>query len=191
MEGCTKKPDFPEYARRNDKAVLERVQARRGDKGLIPLDLALLHAPKVADGWNAHLGAIRTRTSLPDAIREIAICRVALINKAWFEWRSHAPLLRQAEGFNDAKLEIVKQLHPTGQGELSDKEYAVLLFADESTRSVDVADATFARLATVGFSNQEIVEITATVATYNMVSRFLVALNVAELNGKDDLVNVV
>ncbi|RMZ77204.1 hypothetical protein DV738_g4484, partial [Chaetothyriales sp. CBS 135597] len=165
----------PAFTDPDDKAVLERVQARRGDKGLIPLDLALLHAPTVAD----------------DAIREIAICRPALINKAWFEWKSHAPLLAQAEGFNQAKLETVKQLHPTGQGELSDKEYAVLLYADEMTRSVAVADDTFARLQSVGFSNQEIVEITATVATYNMVSRFLVALNIGELNGRDDLLNSV
>ncbi|RMZ90006.1 hypothetical protein DV736_g2757, partial [Chaetothyriales sp. CBS 134916] len=108
----------PDFNDENDKAVLERVKARRADNGLIPLDLALLHAPKVADGWNSHLGAIRTRTSLPSAIREIAICRPALINKAWFEWKSHVPLLLKAEGFNQAKLEIVKQLHPTSQGEV-------------------------------------------------------------------------
>jgi hypothetical protein len=34
-----------------DQAVVGRVQARRGKMGLIPLDLALLHAPKIADGW--------------------------------------------------------------------------------------------------------------------------------------------
>lgn len=33
-----------------DQAVVGRVQARRGKTGLIPLDLALLHAPKIADG---------------------------------------------------------------------------------------------------------------------------------------------
>ena len=33
-----------------DQAVVSRVQARRGKMGLIPLDLALLHAPKIADG---------------------------------------------------------------------------------------------------------------------------------------------
>lgn len=34
-----------------DKAVLERVKQRRGDKGLIALDRTLLHSPPVADGW--------------------------------------------------------------------------------------------------------------------------------------------
>ena len=33
-----------------EQEVLKRVQARRGEKGLIPLDLALLHSPNVTDG---------------------------------------------------------------------------------------------------------------------------------------------
>ena len=78
----------------------------------------------------------------------------------------------------------MKQLHPTAQGPLDDKEWAVLLYADEMTRNVDVDNATFERLKTVGFSQQEIVEITATAASYNMVSRFLVALDIGEQNGK-------
>jgi hypothetical protein len=30
---------------------------------------------------------------LPDDIREIAICRPTLINRAWMEWNAHAPIL--------------------------------------------------------------------------------------------------
>ena len=33
-----------------DEQVVERVLARRGPRGFIPLDLALLHAPKITDG---------------------------------------------------------------------------------------------------------------------------------------------
>jgi alkylhydroperoxidase family enzyme len=130
------------------------------------------------------LGAIRTRTSLSDAIREIAICRPALLNEAWFEWNAHAPLLASAPGFSEEKLAVVKQLHPTNQGPLSDREWATLLYADEMTRHVKVDDRTFDRLRKVGFSDKEIVEITATVASYNLVSRFLVALDVGEQNAK-------
>lgn len=76
----------------------------------------------------------------------------------------------------------MKQLHPTSQGDLSDKEWATLLYADEMTRHVKVDDRTFERLVKVGFSEKDIVEITATVGSYNMVSRFLVALDVGEQN---------
>lgn len=40
----------PDFTQEDDKAILERVKARRGERGLLPLDLTLLHAPKVADG---------------------------------------------------------------------------------------------------------------------------------------------
>lgn len=135
-------------------------------------------------GWNSLLGAIRTKNSLPDSIREIAICRPALINKAWFEWNAHAPILLKANGFTEGKLSVVKELHPTSQGDLSDVEWAVLRYADQMTRNVSVDDGTFEALKKAGLSNQEIVEVTATVAGYNLVSRFLVALDVGEQNEK-------
>jgi len=40
----------PKNLSKEDEPILERVKARRGERGLLPLDLALLHAPKVADG---------------------------------------------------------------------------------------------------------------------------------------------
>jgi hypothetical protein len=43
-------PNPPTDLSAEDKEVLERVKARRGAMGLIPLDLTLLHAPKIADG---------------------------------------------------------------------------------------------------------------------------------------------
>lgn len=61
-------------------AIIARVQARRSPRPLQALDLTLLHSPPVADGWNSFLGAIRTKTSLEDDVREIAICRVAIVS---------------------------------------------------------------------------------------------------------------
>lgn len=44
-------PKEPKLPNEDDQAIVERVKQRRGDKGLIQLDRALLHAPPVADGW--------------------------------------------------------------------------------------------------------------------------------------------
>ncbi|KAI1611281.1 AhpD-like protein [Exophiala viscosa] len=167
-----------------DQEVLERVKARRGAMGLIPLDLTLLHAPKIADGWNALLGAVRTKNSLPDDIREIAICRPALINKAWFEWNAHCPILLKSQGFSEDKLDVVKQLHPKSKGALDDRQWAVLRYADAMTREVSVPQSLFDEVKAAGLSEQQMVELTATVASYNMVSRFLVALDIGEQNNK-------
>ena len=125
---------------------------------------------------------MRTKNSLPDDLREIAICRPALINQAWFEWTHHAPLLLKSEGFTEEKLAVVQELHPKSKGALDDRQWAVLRYADAMTRDIKVPQALFDEVRATGFSDQEMVELTATVASYNMVSRFLVALDVGEQN---------
>lgn len=167
-----------------EAAIVSRVRARRAPRPLQPLDLTLLHSPAVADGWNSFLGAIRTMTSLSDDVREVAICRVAVINEAWYEWAHHAPLAK-AGGVSDEGLKILEEKDlgsKNGGSELTDKQWAVVHYTDAMTRDVAVKQEAFDALKN-HFSEQEIVEVTATVAAYNCVSRFLVALDVGEKNG--------
>lgn len=56
-------------------------------------------------------------------------------------------------------------------------------YADASTKDIEVPDALFAKVKET-FSEKEVVELTATIGAYNCVSRFLVALDVGEMNGK-------
>ena len=44
-------PNPPDFKSDEDKAVLKAVLERRGERGLIALDRALLHAPRIAGGW--------------------------------------------------------------------------------------------------------------------------------------------
>jgi alkylhydroperoxidase family enzyme len=60
---------------------------------------------------------------------------------------------------------------------------AVLAFTDAMTLDVSVPDAVFESLKR-HFSDREVVEITSTVAAYNCVSRFLVAMDVGEKNAQ-------
>ncbi|CAN9262779.1 unnamed protein product [Alternaria alternata] len=179
-------PDPPNFTSEEDKAVEQRVRQRRGEKGLIALDRTLLHAPPVADGWNSFLGSIRTKTSLPTAIRETAICRVAVLNKAWYEWESHSPILESA---TDVTQDQVRAVLESAAREpldeiLGPRLSAVLAYTDAMTLDVRVPDAVFGKLKEAGFSDKEVVEITATIAAYNCVSRFLVALDVGERNAQ-------
>jgi alkylhydroperoxidase family enzyme len=125
---------------------------------------------------------VRTKNSLPDDIREIAICRPALLNKAWFEWNAHAPILLKSQGFTEEKLAVVQQTHPKDKGALDERQWAALRYADAMTRDIAVPQSLFDEVKKAGFNEQEIVELTATVASYNLVSRFLVALDVGEQN---------
>lgn len=136
-------------------------------------------------GWNSLLGAIRTRGILSSDLREIIICRVALINRAWFEWEHHLPILQRSDDFTDDMLEVVRRVDTTDdRGTLNDKQWSVLRYTDAMTKIVKVPDDIFTGLQRVGFNEQEIVEISVTAAAYNMVSRFLVALDIGEVNEK-------
>ncbi|WPH02434.1 Hypothetical protein R9X50_00529800 [Acrodontium crateriforme] len=174
-------PDDPKMDSKEDQAIVERVKERRGGK-LIPLDKALLHSPPVSDGWNSFLKAIRTQTSLSDSIREIAICRVAALNQAWFEWDNHVPILEKSGVLDQAAIEALKDKNNDGK-ELDDKHAVVLQYTDAMTLGCIVKQPLFDKLKAL-FSDKEVVEITSTIAAYNCVSRFLVALDVGEMAEK-------
>ncbi|KAF4548079.1 Hypothetical protein D9617_32g091990 [Elsinoe fawcettii] len=165
-----------------EEAIVERVKARRGAKGLIPLDLTLLHSPAVASGWNGLLAAVRTQTSLTDDILELAICRTMLVAGTWHEWNSHAAKLLAVEGFTQEMFAVVKQHQLVSQGPLTDRQWAALLYTEHMSRAITVPDEVFEGLKKAGYSTKEIVELTAVISTYNMVGRFFVALDVAESN---------
>lgn len=131
------------------------------------------------------MGAIRTKTSLPTSVRETAIARVAVLNKAWYEWESHSPILRAAEGITPEHVDAVLQSPPRQvvKGIQDDKHAAVLAYTDAMTLDVSIPDPVFAEMKK-HFNDQEVVEITSTVAAYNCVSRFLVALDVGEKNAQ-------
>jgi alkylhydroperoxidase family enzyme len=178
-------PDDPQMATAEDAAIVQRVKDRRGG-ALIALDKTLLHAPAVASGWNSFLGAIRTQTSLPDSIRELAICRVAVLNNAWYEWDSHRPILEKAGVLSKEAIEGLKERERKdvdGDGGLDERHMAVLEYTDAMTIGCIVPEPLFAKLKG-SFSEKEVVEITSTVAAYNCVSRFLVALDVGEMAEK-------
>ncbi|KAK5137587.1 hypothetical protein LTR08_007882 [Meristemomyces frigidus] len=175
-------PTEPADPTPENEAIYDRIRERRKPRPLIPLDLALLHNPDIADGYNKLMGAIRNKSSLSQALAELAICYIAVLNGATYEWTAHAPLALKAGASREA-LEAVLKGDVTSEAMLSEDERMVLAFTGQSTKSIKVEDALFESVK-ARFSDQEVMELTITVAGYNMVSRFLVALDVTESNGK-------
>jgi alkylhydroperoxidase family enzyme len=175
--------------------IADRIRERRGARGLTPLDGALLHVPAVAEGWNTLLGAIRTKGALPGDVRELMILRVAARNHAAFEWIHHEHVGRD-HGLHTTQLWAIRDLSSLPPpGVLSPLQAAALAFADHSTAAVRVPwDVTFElqeQLKVVGSAHSLdvddlLVEAAAVVATYNMVSRFLISLDVGGMS--DDAV---
>ncbi|WP_244136659.1 carboxymuconolactone decarboxylase family protein [Burkholderia vietnamiensis] len=138
----------------------------------IGIDRVLLKSFPLATGWNGLLGRVRAEFELPLEYRELIMCRVAVLNRAEFEWNVHKPAYLQAGG----TPEKCDAMRADGIASLFDgKERALLELTDQSTRNVEVDAAVIEKLKAF-FGEQQTVEAVATVAAYNMVSRFLVAL---------------
>ena len=172
-------PWTPERKPQPDELV-EAIRTRRRGT-LLDLDRALLWSEPLARGWNVYLKAVRTELGASRQLREMGICTVGLITGALYEYHHHAPDYLAAGG-TQASLDALNAYVSAGarglaQG-MSDDEALVAQYAAQMTRDVQVDDAVFARMKG-RFDTTELVEITAAIATYNMVARFLVALGVS------------
>jgi len=159
--------DHPELA-----PLVARIKAERGK--VLDLYKVLLHSPAVMEGWLGFFTAIRHKTRLDGRCREFAILRVAILNGAEYEYRAHVPFALK-EGASEEQIAALKgwQLSPL----FAAAERAALAYTDAMTEQVQVADELFAEVAK-HFDAQELVELTATIAGYNLVSRFLEAMQV-------------
>src|ERR1051326_8247814 len=153
-------------------SIEEAIRAERGDIPL--LYQVLLNSPAVAEGWEKMLTAVRNRNSLPAALREMVIIRVAFLNRAPYELEAHRPIAL-ACGVSEAKIDALRLPQPGVA--FTPLERAVLVLTDTMTRDVQVDDAVFEPLR-AHFDARSLVDLVATIAAYNMVSRFLEALRV-------------
>ncbi|CAG9167658.1 carboxymuconolactone decarboxylase family protein [Cupriavidus pampae] len=154
------------------KPIVDRIVAERGS--VLHLYQMLLHSPPVAQGWLTYLTAIRQQSTLPGALRELVIMRVAALNGAPYEADQHAPIALK-EGVTQAQLDALPSWRESRL--FNDTERAVLAYTDAMTREIQVDPAVSAEVGK-HFSHRHLIELTATVAAYNMVSRFLEALQV-------------
>jgi alkylhydroperoxidase family enzyme len=163
---------YPDIERPDIAALADRIRAERGGK-ILNLYRMLLHSPPVADGWLTFLTAIRQKCSLPPHLRELVIMRIAVLNAAEYEFQAHLPIARE-ERVSEAQIQALR----TGDtAAFDERERAALAYAEAMTRSIRVPDDVFAAVRR-HFDDRGIVELTATIGTYNLVSRFLEALQV-------------
>jgi len=161
--------------------IADAIRARRTNGTLLDLDGALLNAPLVAGSWNDIFGVIRDNNSLPGQMRELFILRIAVLNSAAYEWLQHEPVGR-SEGLTTEQLLVIRNSPPFVMNE-SDKKIlgpalmAAMSFTDWITKNVHVPDDVFQGLKQF-LNDKQLVEATATTGGYNLVSRFVVALNV-------------
>jgi 4-carboxymuconolactone decarboxylase len=161
--------------------VADLIRQRRGGS-LRPLDELLLLSPPVAEGWSVLLSAIRGELTLDAALRELVILRIAVLNRAEYEWVAHEPVARRC-GVTDAQIGALRRGpgQAAGADVFSPLERSALDYAEAMTVDIDVAPQIFDAVA-AQLGPRQLVELTCVAASYNMVSRFLVAM---DLSGAD------
>ncbi len=154
------------------KPLVERIVAERG--GVLHLYQMLLHSPPVASGWLNYLTAIRQQSTLPGGLRELVIMRIAVLNGAPYEAEQHAPIALR-EGVLQVQLDDLDNWQQSKSYDATQR--AVLAYTDAMTKDIHVSPEVFAAVKAV-MTDRLLVELTATVGAYNMVSRFLEALQI-------------
>jgi AhpD family alkylhydroperoxidase len=160
---CTK----PELAEIEARILKERGQ-------ISGLYRTLLKSPDIANGWETLFTAVRNRSTLNPALREMMILRVAVINKADYEFQAHIIPATKA-GIAAEKIEAIK--NPDLSPAFSELERAMIKLTDTMTKDIYVPDELFSQIKP-HFNDRELLELITTISAYNMVSRLLIALQV-------------
>jgi alkylhydroperoxidase family enzyme len=103
--------------------------------------------------------------------------RVALLTRAKYEYDQHAVVALQC-GATQAQLDALPAWPLSAL--FSDTQKAVLAYTEAMTTQIQVPDAVFAAVKAALNDDQSLVELTATIAAYNMVARFLEAMQITE-----------
>jgi len=152
--------------------LVQRIVAERGS--VLHLYQMLLHSPPLAEGWLAFLTAVRHRLAISGLLRELIIMRVALLNGAPYEADQHKPVALR-EGVTQPQLDALAQWESAACFDATER--AVLRLTDAMTRDIHF-DAALLAGVREHLGERGTVEVAATIAAYNMVSRFLEALQI-------------
>jgi len=180
-------PLDPERLTPEQQALREAVEsgprkARHGSIGLAGPFGIWMHAPALGLAAQAFGSAVRFGTSLPENVKEIAICTVGAHYQAKFEFAAHAPLARAAGVATDALEAIRRREQPvfTDAAEAMAHELASTLLGRHR-----LDDALYERARAI-FTEQELVELVTVIGYYCQISLTLNAFRAPLLEGMLD-----
>src|SRR5919199_2804896 len=150
--------DYPDVSTPEAQQTVELIRRERG--GRFPHLFHLqMYNPAIVESWLGLGSAVRFKSELDSPTRELAICLVARLTGADYEWLAHRRIAL-SEGISEAQLAGILDWR---NGNFDAKQQAVLALAEQSTRQVEVDDATF-EAARAHLSPRQLVELVTTVA---------------------------
>ncbi|KAJ6601903.1 hypothetical protein DFH09DRAFT_1069451 [Mycena vulgaris] len=166
------------YSAAGESGVGEKIRACR----------VKLNAPDIASGCSELVGAIREKTEIADAPRELLVLRLLALNNYLYEWYKVHESLGRTAGVTPVQISAISNSSATTNAAASRRDFfppllaAALDFSDASSIHVKVPQSVFNGV-------KEMVEVTVIVGVFDFISRFCVALDVAEV-GEENLSTV-
>lgn len=154
--------------------LVPKIKGARGGR-LINIYRLMLHSPALANAWFDLNQAVRYGTEIDGQSRELAVIRVAILNNVEYVVRAHGPAYALKEGLTAEQVGALADWKSSNL--FSERQRAVLAYADAMTRAIEVPDNLFAEVRR-HFSERQTVELTMLIGAYNMLTRFLQALKV-------------
>jgi 4-carboxymuconolactone decarboxylase len=141
----------------------------------------MLRSPVFGQKMFDLLAYLRWQTSVPLRLNEFAILIIARQWRSQVEWFAHAPIAIEA----GLSAEIVAELKANRRPSNLPPEAAVVFdLVTELTDKHEVSDETFSR-ARQHFSEQQIVDLTATAGTYITIAMLLAMADASVPPGKE------
>jgi alkylhydroperoxidase family enzyme len=145
-------------------------------KRRINLFQALVNSPNAARAFSGLGQFIRFGSKLDPRLRELAILQVGWLARSPYEWSHHVKIGRDF-GVTDRDVRaLIDETEGRATG-LDQMAKTVLLGAREMTQDGAMSSATFATLQ-AALGNEQVVDLTITIAFYNAVVRLLATLQI-------------
>lgn len=153
----------------------------RGRLGLIGPYGVWARAPHVGEPAQRLGAALRFETTLPENIKEVAICTVGAFHRARFEFAAHRRLALRA-GVSEAAIDRLQ----AGEPPLLEGEEAIAhALTDQLLRKHRLSPATYDS-ARSAFGEAGLIELVSLVGYYCLISHTLNAFEVDLVDGMED-----
>lgn len=155
-----------------DRDIFDDLLKKRGSIGNIFRVAA--HSPLLLKRMLHFSDGLRNRTKLDPCLRELAILTVGRLTGCEYEYKHHQAFAKNVGVPPEQIAELDQWETSTAFGE---KERAIIQYATEMTERVQIKDQTFENLGAF-LDKEQIVELSLNTAFYNMIVRFLTAMEV-------------
>lgn len=146
-----------------------------GVMGRLHIFRTLVVHPKLFRSWMPLGGRLLQGSTLTPRARELVILRTAALCGSDYEWGQHVWMARDV-GLTDD--EILGCAVPTDPGRWNPEDLAVLTATEELVDGHRMSDATWEWLASSGWTDQQLIEVTMLAGHYAMLAGMLRSVGV-------------